>query len=196
LEETGVKHINWHDWFYYDETSKSCLRWKVDRASGRNLQTFKIRAGDEAGTLDTNKHWQVKLHKKLYHIHVIIWEMHYGKLEEDLVIDHFDRDSTNNKVANYRAVPQIVNTRNRKANRNNTSGVHGVNFYTNNQGYSYWTAQWRTLNNKNAAKSFSVMKHGYEQAFILACAYREKMIAELNAQGAGYTEDHGKRLAA
>lgn len=22
---------NWSDYFYYDETSPSCLRWKVDR---------------------------------------------------------------------------------------------------------------------------------------------------------------------
>lgn len=187
-----MEEINWNDWFYYDETSKSCLRWKVDRPSGRNLKIIKVRAGDEAGTLDSNRHWQVKLDKKLYIVHSIIWKMHNGDLPQGFVIDHFDRDSTNNRLSNYRVVTQLVNTRNRNPNKNNTSGVHGVNFYTS-KGYSYWAAQWRTLENQNAVKSFSVNKYGNDGAFRLACEYREVMIAELNVQGAGYTESHGKR---
>jgi hypothetical protein len=182
--------MNWNEWFYYDETSKSCLRWKVDVKSGRNYCITKIKAGDEAGTLDTNKHWQVKLNRKLRIVHHIIWEMFYGVLPDGYVIDHEDRDSTNNRVSNYRPIEQIYNTRNRNPNKNNTSGVHGVNF-TTIKGSPYWMAQWRSLDGKNKIKSFSLKKLGYDEAFRLACEYRAKMIAELNEQGAGYTERHG-----
>lgn len=41
-------------------------------------------------------------------------------------------------------------------------------------------------------KKFSVLKLGLLPAFRDAVMYRRKMIEELNAQGAGYTENHGK----
>lgn len=37
-----------------------------------------------------------------------------------------------------------------------------------------------------------VSNHGKEEAFRLACEARENAIKELNAQGAGYSENHGK----
>lgn len=74
-------------------------------------------------------------------------------------------------------------------NTSNISGVTGV-YLTNGR----WIAQWR--DDKEAkTKSFSTNKYGHDKAFELACAYREKMIQELNAQGAGYTERHGKEPA-
>jgi hypothetical protein len=38
---------------------------------------------------------------------------------------------------------------------------------------------------------FSISKLGNDEAFRQACEYRAKMIAELNEQGANYTERHG-----
>ena len=48
-----------------------------------------------------------------------------------------------------------------------------------------------SLDGKKKTKAFSPFVYGYEQAFKLACEWREKMIAEFNEQGAGYTERHG-----
>ena len=53
--------MNWSDIFYYDETSKSCLRWKKDRV--------RVKAGDEVGTKCFTKtksthSWRVKLNGK------------------------------------------------------------------------------------------------------------------------------------
>ena len=67
----------------------------------------------------------------------------------------------------------------------NTSGVTGVTKYAD----KYWCAEW-FYNYKHSRKFFSIKKLGYEEAFRLACDYRSKMIAELNEQGAGYTENH------
>ena len=52
-------------------------------------------------------------------------------------------------------------------------------------------ATWRE-NDKPKSKRFSINRLGHEEAFRLACEYREQKIRELNEQGAGYTERHGK----
>jgi hypothetical protein len=78
-------------------------------------------------------------------------------------------------------------SRNQKMRATNTSGVTGVVFYEKN---GSWVAEW-LVNSKHRSKSFSIKKYG-DQAFQLACEYRAKMIAELNAQGAGYTSTHGQ----
>ena len=80
----------------------------------------------------------------------------------------------------------------------NTSGVTGVQFYDhqgrNGTSWLYVVATWYSLgtNGKAQNKKFSVKKHGLLPAFKMACEYRIKMIEELNQQGAGYTENHGK----
>lgn len=78
--------------------------------------------------------------------------------------------------------------RNHSKQRNNTSGITGVQFSKKDNS---WVAQWRPLIGNNKQKYFSVNKFGYEEAKTLAIAHRNKMIKELNEQGAGYAESHG-----
>ncbi len=67
----------------------------------------------------------------------------------------------------------------RKKQSNNTSGINGVSLchtksrYTGIV-YAYWQATAR-INGKNVAKSFSVDKYGDNEAFVMACAQRDKM---------------------
>lgn len=76
----------------------------------------------------------------------------------------------------------------------NSTGVTGVIFaWSGKTGHTtYVEATWRTLDKKNRKKSFSVKKLGLMVAFRNAVMYREKMVQELNTNGAGYTENHGK----
>lgn len=79
----------------------------------------------------------------------------------------------------------------------NTTGVTGVHWdlKTSHKGKyvtKYAVARWTTIDGQPRKKSFSVKKYGEEEAFRLACEAREKAIKELNLQGAGYTENHGK----
>ena len=67
----------------------------------------------------------------------------------------------------------------------------GVTWYYNDTGGTRSIAWWND-GERVCSKSFPVKKYGVLPAFKLAVDYREKMIAELNAQGAGYTENHGK----
>lgn len=187
----------WKEYFYYDETSPSCLRWAEDAMRGRGYKLYARRKGDVAGTCKgSTGRWMLVVNKEHYLAHVVIWEMLRGEIPNGMVIDHIDRDYTNNKVENLRVVTPTVNMRNRSKNRDNKTGVNGVfktiNIDRKGEEYYYYSAQCRDVNGKQIVKHFPVKSLGDEEAFRLACEYRTKMIEQLNAQGAGYTSTHGK----
>lgn len=87
--------------------------------------------------------------------------------------------------------------RNKGKFASNTSGVTGVLWCNKKNrkgvGYLYATAHWSDpSDSKVKSKNFSVQTFGLLPAFAMACEYREKMIANLNKQGAGYSPSHGK----
>lgn len=64
----------------------------------------------------TNGYLQIRLYKngkvKRYYLHRIIYEAHYGKIPENMVVDHIDRNPENNDITNLRLVPQSINITN------------------------------------------------------------------------------------
>jgi hypothetical protein len=182
--------------YTYDETSPTCLRWAVDIYSGRYKNFLNVAIGDVAGGIGNSGYYQVRKERKLQLVHRVIWEMHYGLIEQGKFIDHIDGDRTNNKLDNLRLVSRSGNARNCKPRHDNTSGTVGVYYGTskNRSGsLSYnWRAKWTDLEGKERSKAFSVKKFGDEGAYKLAVEYRQKMIEELNSMGAGYTDRHVK----
>tara|TARA_Y100000114_G_C11764120_1_gene332345 strand:+ start:35170 stop:35736 length:567 start_codon:yes stop_codon:yes gene_type:complete len=180
--------------YVYDESSPSCLRWAVDIYSGRWKNFKNVSVGDVAGSINSSGYYQVRKEGRLILVHRIIWELHFGPIEQGMFIDHIDGDKTNNKLSNLRVVDRKGNARNCTPRRDNTSGKVGVNLCVNTQrsgNKSYlWRAVWSDLDGKLRSKSFNVRKYGYENAYNLAVEYRQKMIDELNSLGAGYTERH------
>ena len=87
---------------------------------------------------------------------------------------------------------QDKQSRNTRKYSTNTSGVSGVVWTVNGSGNPRATTCWIDLDGKPRRKSYLVSEYGKEVAFQMACAYRLQMIEELNLQGAGYTEFHGK----
>lgn len=108
-------------------------------------------------------------------------------------VDRIDH-TKNYEPGNIRWATDKQQARNKGMNKNNSSGETGVNFYhSGNPNHStYAVAQWKDIDGKPQNKKFSVKKFGLIPAFKAAVEYRRKMIEELNAQGAGYTENHGK----
>lgn len=185
-----------HDFtnFYYDETSPSYLRWAVDIYSGHNKSTLTIHKGSVAGWA-AGGYWHVQVGRKHFLAHHVVWYKHTGGLPEH-EIDHEDHDGYNNAFTNLREVTHAINCRNRGVSRANNTGVTGVCWIDkiNAFGNKILTAvaQCNSLDGKIKGKHFSTRKHGLLPAFAKACAWREAFIAELNAQGAGYTDTHGK----
>ena len=166
------------------------LKWKIDVGSGRDNKLIKYKIGDDAGYVSQG-YWKVQLHNKSYLVHRVLFYLYYGDLPE--YIDHIDQNSLNNEKDNLRPVTKAINCRNKGMHPNNISGVTGVYRVVRTNGeHIVWTAEWIPPNEKKQTKSFSINRYGEEGAFRLACEYRVKMIEELNAQGAGYTERHGK----
>lgn len=81
--------------------------------------------------------------------------------------------------------------RNRGKNSNNKSGKTGVVLQKMEGQPAYWVARWSTISGGVETKYFPIRKYGEQEAFRLACEYRDKQIESLNDQGAGYSEGHG-----
>lgn len=93
-------------WFY-DETSPSCLRWKIDAGA-------RVRKGSEAGSLGNNARYEVKAFGRGYFAHHIIWTLHHGLIPPEREIDHIDINSTNNRINNLRLVTGSQNKKNKR----------------------------------------------------------------------------------
>lgn len=185
------------DLYYYAEDSPSGLRWRVDRFTGDRYQ-IKIASKDSiAGCLNCKTgYWEVYgVNSVKTKAHRVVWSLHYGVIENGMVIDHLDGDKVNNIISNLRLTSISINTRNRKMQVTNTTGVTGVYYFDNIRADNKRDYRWRaTVSTSEGlkSKSFSCNKYGREEAFRLACEWRENKIKELNEQGAGYTERHGK----
>jgi hypothetical protein len=76
--------------------------------------------------------------------------------------------------------------------KSNSSGACGVNFMMNRAGNTYVHVRYYQVNGKRVSKYFSTDKLGIMVAFRDAVIWRDSKIKEVNAEGAGYTDRHGK----
>ena len=119
-----------NEYFEYDETSKTCLRWKVKRR--------RIKAGDEAGFLNNTGYWRVGLLGKQFLCHRIVWELHHGVIPAGCVIDHVDKNPQNNQIGNLRLCTQLENNWNQTTNRIGVSSQYkGVHWHSS-------SGKWRS----------------------------------------------------
>ena len=83
-----------------------------------------------AGTLYKDGYWIVCYKSKRYPAHRIVWFLVNNKDPGKLEVDHIDRDKSNNKISNLRAVTAKVNCNNRdKSNFGRTKGASPIKIY-------------------------------------------------------------------
>lgn len=100
-----------------------------------NKQRPKCRPGDVAGTVDGNGYVRIKLDRRDYAAHRLAFLYVLGSFP-DGDADHRDLVRTNNAWGNLRPASHSQNQWNKGPQRNNTSGVVGVSWYSRTQ-------QWR-----------------------------------------------------
>lgn len=146
----------------------------------------KLRVGDRAAT---PAFYRGKPHRKVMSIggrlwgeHHLVWLWHTGEfIDDDLQLDHINRDPFDNRIKNLRIVTNQVNQQNRSKARNNTSNVTGVAY----------SIRW---NKYLAYANFNKKRHsaGWHETVEEAAAARQALIQRLNAQGASFTDTHGE----
>lgn len=93
------------------------LYWKITKGT-RAIK------GSKAGKLRKDGYYDVGLDGKYYLIHRIVYALHYNKLPE--IIDHIDRNRSNNKIENLRESDVNYNVWNSSISSANTTGVKGI----------------------------------------------------------------------
>ena len=98
----------------------------------------------------------------------------------DNVIDHINRNPLDNRKENLRIVSRSVNSTNAKERTESKSGVRGVYRREARPGIAKasWVCEW-SCEGKRHSKSFSIDKYGENEAFRLACDFREKQLKEM-----------------
>ena len=168
--------------FTYDENSKSGLIWV--RKSNPFANTV---VGKEAGCIDAQGYYRVKINGRDHLCHKIIWAMFNDcENQEDKVVDHIDRDKLNNTYNNLRLTSIASNSRNQKLRITNKTGVNGLR-----ETDAAFKSYYHNAEGKQIRKSFAKKKYGITEAREMAIAWREEMIKQVG----GYSDNHGKVLA-
>lgn len=95
------------------------LRWKASTSRGKYTQTV-------AGSVNRLGYRQVKIGKKSYLAHRIVWAIVYGEWPSEQV-DHIDGNKDNNSIVNLRLVTVGQNAQNRSLSGVKTrSGLMGA----------------------------------------------------------------------
>jgi len=71
--------------------------------------------------------------QKLFRLHRLVYEAHYGTIPEKMCIDHIDNDKENNNIENLRLATYSQNNFNQKTYKNNLStGYKNISKTKNN----------------------------------------------------------------
>lgn len=189
--------LNFKDLLYYDPSSKSCLRWKEEKRSGRNYSIIHVEKDSEAGNLVFDKNGNplyidIRIGKTTFKAQRIVWLLHDNLLNENEVIDHLDGNPHNNLISNLQSKSYAENSRNRKKASNNTTGHTGIcwNKTKTSEGYR---SRFNNLSGNRISKFFTLgIYKTKENALEAAIKWRNEQLQELNKNGANYTERHGK----
>ena len=103
--------------FVLDESSPSGLSYKTNRSTKK--------AGDPAGTLTPNGYWQLSINKIGYRAHRIIYFMRTGINPGNQIVDHPNRDRSDNKQV-LRLVDKSRNNMNADKREGTSSKYKGV----------------------------------------------------------------------
>ena len=157
--------------FSLDEDSFPYLRYKNTTLSGKYRSVVSTKAGELVFKKEPRPYTTVQLKGHPVLTHRVIWVLS-NKMDLDcsLVVDHIDSDPSNNHPSNLQAITQQQNIR--KAKKNSSTGFVGV--CLENGISPRYIAVW-TVDHKQYCKSFGLRKYGKEEAFRLACEYREAM---------------------
>ena len=181
--------FNWNDIFYYDLKSPSGLIWKNHKIKSLTGKTAGSKQAHEKGS---KFRWKVCFDCTQYMVHRIIYIMHFGKIPDNLVVDHIDGDSLNNSIDNIRIVEKHINNKNVSKRKASKTGKTGVSYFMKSNGVEYYIAHCKRLDGRTILRHFNISKYGKQTAFEMACECRDSMFLVLIENGLEYSNRHGE----
>jgi len=120
------------------ERAKSILSYNPDTGIFTRIAPAKgVRVGDIAGSKRSDGYIAVIVKGNRMLAHRLAWAMYYNE-QTPAMIDHINCIPSDNRITNLRECNLSENGVNRRAGKNNTSGVKGVCF---NKNRGKWIAQ-------------------------------------------------------
>lgn len=93
----------------------------------RRNQGYNKTKGRRAGVLEYHGYSRVRVYKKSYAEHRLIWMWHYGTVPS-MDLDHIDRNRSNNRIENLRLASRARNNQNSTKRKNTSSRWKGVSW--------------------------------------------------------------------
>lgn len=81
--------------------------------------------GVVSGNVNSGGYVDISIDKRKYKAHRLAW-LYVNGVWPAYYIDHINRIKTDNRIANLRDIPQLLNGQNKSVHKNNTSGHPGV----------------------------------------------------------------------
>ena len=146
------------------------LRWKV-RARGRRMNR-------PAGTNlpwplnnRNNRYNEIKINKKRFVTHRVIWLMHGRTIPDGMDVDHINNITIDNKITNLQLLEHRDNiVKSRSSGRNTTSGHKGIFMYkkymasVRNKGFKKKLGFYDTVEEAYAAVKAFLLEHNVSES--------------------------------
>lgn len=101
------------------------LFWREKPEKDNRTGWNKKYAGKEAGGINDDGYWKIKIDGRWFRRHRLVWAMHYGDAGITQ-IDHIDGQRSNDRIENLRTATPQQNAFNRKNQSNNPTGAKGI----------------------------------------------------------------------
>jgi hypothetical protein len=144
---------------------RNSITGKILKPNKGNHGYYRIRLSKDGGV-------------KIHYMHRLVCFTFVDNPENKTVVDHIDRNKSNNYYENLRWSTISENQKNRTINNNNKSGKLGIS-----QLKKCYVATICNNEGKQIRKSFSSNKYGEAQSLQLAIAQRKLWELEFNYQG-------------
>lgn len=132
--------------------------FEYEEATGRlrRIKNLRELSGGGKGAVGTypshvnnTGYLQVRIDRKPYLVHRLVYLYHTGELPE--LLDHINMDKLDNRITNLREANKSQNAQNSKKRIDNTSGTKGVSYNITNKA---WQVQILANSKRVAYKSF------------------------------------------
>ena len=154
---------------------KELLHYDGENLIWRVRPAQHVKVGDFAGCVNPCGYITIKVDKKSYQGHRLIWLYIHGSFPVN-GIDHINGNKLNNRIQNLRDVSPKTNRKNSKISSTNTSGITGVS-------WSKKSGKWQSQIDVDGVKIWL----GY-----FDCKYRAASVRHLAMEiEGGYTKRHG-----